>query len=329
MKKAFVTGGTGFIGKYLIKELNNRGYNITCLVRKASKINGIDNLNGVNFVYGDITKPETYKDIIKDKDYVFHLAAIINSPSGEVYEKVNHYGTLKLAEICANAYKNRNKKLKRFVYISSIAASGPAVKNHLKSEDEPCNPINEYGKTKLKGEIAVKNILGEAGIPYTIIRPPNVIGAGERELEQAIKTIKSRIKPLLGNGDKQTSLIHVKDLVDAIITSAECKKTKNKIYFVTDGNEYSWRELANMIQKVLNIKLIIPLPYYVLIIISMVAWVISKITGVGTTISPSRIIDVRKNYYIYDTSKFIKDTGFKIKYSIYNGIKEAVNLLVN
>ena len=317
--KALVTGATGFIGAHLTKYLTDKGYEVYALVRKNSKLDRLKKLNVYpKLIYGDITNLDSLKEAVREKDYVFHLAAVINANRWEDYYWINYQGTKNISI----AIKKNNPNIKRFLYVSSIAASGPSIKGHLKNENDKCKPINNYGKTKLMGEEAVKEEL--KGLPYTIIRPPNVIGPGQQELLQSITTIESGIMPMLGNGDEQTSIIHVRDLVRAITLAAESNASIGKTYFITDGKQYSWRWLAKCIKEALKKHFVIPLNYPMLILIAFLISNISKIQGKASFVSPKRIIQIRKNYWTYDGSCFEKDLGFKAEVEICNGIKEAV-----
>ncbi len=321
MKEALVTGGTGFIGAHLVKHLADNGYRVTCLIRENSRIDRVK-APGVEFEQVSLDDIEGLKKVLKNKNYIFHLAAVINVSEKDEYYRVNYQGTENIAKAAAEI-----EGIERFVYISSIAASGPSKKGYLKTEDDPCNPINDYGISKLKGEKAIMEILDRSGTPYTILRPPNVIGPGQKELTQVIKIIKQGIKPLLGNGDRQTSLINVKDLARAILIAAESTKTVNKIYFVTDGNTYSWREIADLIQSELHKKYTIPISHPVILAISLFLLLFSYITKRPSGLHPKRIMDVRNNYYTYSTAKFIEDTGFTIRYSIADAVKETIREL--
>jgi len=317
--KALVTGSTGFIGSYLAKHLTDKGYEVYTLLRKSSKLDRLKKLEvNPKLIYGDITDFNSLKEAVKGKDYIFHLAAIINANSWEDYYRINYEGTKNIVL----AVKKYNPAVKRLVYVSSIAASGPSIKGYQKNEDDECHPINDYGKTKLLGEKAVKEELKT--IPYTIIRPPNVIGPGQQELIQSISTINSGIMPLLGNGDKQTSIIFVSDLVRAIVLAAESNTSIGKTYFITDGNQYSWRLLAKLIKDSLGKHFVLPINYPVLILIALLTSIISRIRGIASSVSPKRIVQIRNSYWTYDGSKAKRELGFKAEVDIYDGIKEAV-----
>ena len=193
-----------------------------------------------------------------------------------------------------------------------------------KKEEEQCQPINDYGKTKLLGEQAVKEAL--VGVPYVIIRPPNVLGPREKELYSVLKLLKKRIKPLLGNGDNQTSICFVQDLVRAIFMAAQNKRTVGKTYFITDGKTYSWRKIAEVLCRELGMRgFILPIPYPALLGIALLVETCAHIIGKTPFITRKKIMQIRHTYWTYDGTKAEKDFRFKPLLSLTEGIKLTVN----
>jgi nucleoside-diphosphate-sugar epimerase len=319
MMKALITGSNGFIGSHLVEFLLDLNYKVFCLVRKTSDTRWIRDLD-VHLVHGDLGDKESIRNVVRNKDYVFHLAGIINAANWDVYYTTNYIGTKNIAEVCAEV----NPGLKRFVYVSSISASGPSTKGVNKKEEEQCRPINDYGKTKLLGEQAVKEAL--VGVPYVIIRPPNVLGPREKELYSVLKLLKKRIKPLLGNGDNQTSICFVKDLVRAILLAAQNKGTVGKTYFITDGKTDSWRKIAEVLCRELGMRgFILPIPYPALLGIALLVETCARIAGKTPFITRKKIMQIRHTYWTYDGTKAEEDFGFKPLLSLAEGIKLTVN----
>jgi len=315
--KVLITGSNGFIGSHLVELLIEKGFKVFCMVRKSSNLSWIEHL-GVNMVYGDIREKNSLYQAVRGMDYIFHLAGVINADEWEIYYQTNYLGTRNLVQVCAEV----NPELKKFVHVSSISASGPSKKGILKKEEHECAPINNYGRSKLLGERAVKEYLMK--IPWVIIRPPNVLGPREKEIYSVIKILKNRIKPLLGNGDQQTSICFVKDLVQAILMAALNENASGEIYFITDGRTYSWREIADSIAKELGLKFLIPIPYPILIVIAILMEIISLSSKKPPLITVKRVKQIRNCYWTYDGSKAFKELGFKPMITLEQGIRETV-----
>ena len=128
------------------------------------------------------------------------------------------------------AVAERNPHVKRFVYVSSLAAAGPCKNGVAVTEDcSPC-PVSDYGRSKLEGEKAVLQYRDL--IPVTIVRPPAVYGPRDRDMLVLFKMIKKGV--FFDLGTCYYSLLYVDDLVQGIILCAESKKAEGKIYFLSD-----------------------------------------------------------------------------------------------
>lgn len=120
--RAFVTGSTGFIGSHLVEELLARRYRVKCLVRKTSKLEWLENLD-VELVYGDLFNERVLEDATKDVDFVYHIAGVTASKTKAGYYRGNQIATRTLLDVCVRA----RPSLKRFLYVSSLAAVGPSL----------------------------------------------------------------------------------------------------------------------------------------------------------------------------------------------------------
>jgi nucleoside-diphosphate-sugar epimerase len=316
--KALVTGATGFIGSHLVETLAARNWEIACLVRPKSRIQFLKKFP-VRFAESQPEKLKSLKKAVKDQNYIFHLAGRIRSAKREVYERANHLLTRNLVQACLSW----NPNLLRFVFVSSISAAGPSLPDRYMDENDPCAPTSEYGRSKLRGEEAVREAW--PSLPATIIRPPNVYGPRQQETELLIKIISQRIVPLLKDRGEKTSLIYVRDLVNGIIQAALSPRTRNQVYYLTDGIGYSWRKIILIMKKyVLGDSIFLPLPEEIIYLLARLIDVLKKAGIVKSYFGRKGWRAMTQTAWLFSSSKAEKHFGFQPKFSLEAGIKETV-----
>ncbi len=247
-KKVLLTGVTGFVGPYLVKELLERKARIRVLIMDTAR-----NLTGlqdtITTVSGNITYPGSLQNIMKDVDMVFHLAAVSNvnyaiAHPRETFE-TNATGTLNLLE------EARKNEVEKFVYISSSHVYG--VPQYLPMDEKhPIHPHEPYAASKAAAEMLV-NIYGiNYGLKTTIIRPFNMYGPGQSEdfiipsiISQALK--KDMIE--LGNLSPTRDLLFITDAIKGMFTIAE---HGDGIYNLGSGNETSMKEVVETVINIID-----------------------------------------------------------------------------
>lgn len=315
--KVLVTGSTGFIGSHLVESLIQKKYKVYCLIRKESDMRWIKDQD-VELVIGSYHDLEFLHHAVKGMDYIFHVGAVLSAFEWETYYKANVQGTINLLEACAAV----NPDLKKFVFVSSISAVGPANNKKPLKESDPCHPVSLYGKSKYLAEEAVVGFFHQ--LPIVIIRPTNILGTRQKQLHATLKLVNKRIIPLLGNGDKQTSICFVQDLVKALIMAAENENVRSKTFFVANPEPFAWREILEFITKELDLSWVIKIPHPLLLIIAFFSELIAKLTNGKPFLKRSSIISARKNYWIHDVSLIKKELGFSPSISFEQGMRDII-----
>lgn len=218
-----VTGGSGFIGQYLVKELLDHKYHVKILTRKE-----ISEAENVEVIKGDITKPETLNEAFHNVDAVFHNAAYAADYGKKrmIYE-VNVKGTYNVVKMC------EKNNINRVVYTSSAGVYGFPNTGELITEDSAKKPMNPYQKSKLEGE----NIfLNHSNLKTSIIRPPLVLGAGGKGTEIILNNIKNGSMRFIGDGNNSISIVHPRDVAQCLRLALEkddVGNTFNVVSFIT------------------------------------------------------------------------------------------------
>ena len=255
--KYAVTGGAGFIGSNLVKNLVERGNEIIVIdnLNTGKKKNVKKNLKKINFFEVDIRDFSTIEDIMKNVDGIFHEAALASVQDSFIipdkFFDVNVKGT-------ENIFKIGKKLGIKVVYASSSSVYGNPISNPIKEDDDK-NPINPYAKTKLENdkmaEKYAKNGLKVIGLRYF-----NVFGPGQsKEYAGVIKLFLERIQqglsPLInGDGLQVRDFVYVDDVVNANMLAME-SNIDGKFFNIGTGTTISVLDLANMIIKFSGLKL--------------------------------------------------------------------------
>ncbi|MBI5740903.1 MAG: NAD-dependent epimerase/dehydratase family protein [Nitrospirae bacterium] len=310
--KALVTGATGFIGSHLAEALLRKGHEVSCLVRKTSKLAWLDSLD-VRLFEGDCSDINSLQKCVQGQDYVFHLAGVTKAYAAGLYYSVNAKGT---ENLIASVAEN-NSGIRKFVYLSSLSAFGPGVKDRPPREDEKPHPVSDYGKSKLQGEHAVLRYADR--LPVTILRPSIVYGPRDREFFWFFKTISRGIMPYWGEG--HTSLIYVDDLIRAVILAAG-EDASGRTYFVSDGEMYSNNEIINEIAAALEVRVRrVRTPRFILPAIGFLGGRISKMFGKNSMINADKIKEIMHPDWVCDIEKAKGDLCFQPRVDVKKGIK--------
>lgn len=314
---ALVTGGSGFIGSHLVAALMEKNWQVTVLIRETTAASRLEN-RGIHLVRGNFADKSSLRKAVSGMDYIFHAAAIIYGSSREMFYQANVQSTENLLAACVE----ENPMLKKFVYVSSIAASGPSVKGRLKNEDDECRPISFYGESKLAAEEITRRY--GVHIPFAIIRPPSVIGLHQRELETLLLTIENGILPQLGNGDKQTCICSVEDVVRALILVAETAAAAGRTYFISDNNIYSWRELLAVAARAMGKKNTIKVPYPLVFSIALISEAAARFLDAKKLVNMIDIVQSRKYYWLYSSDRIHRELGFSPR----TGYEQAIERII-
>jgi UDP-glucose 4-epimerase len=201
-----LTGATGFIGKYLLKELPKRGYRLRVLLRRPTMLPE----GCASAVIGDLAKPYNMAEALAGVDAVIHSAGIASTMSGlpeDDYRLFNTEATIKFARAAERA------RVKRFVFLSSIRAqSGPTAEGVL-TEDRKPQPTDAYGRSKLAAEQG----LAETALDWVALRLALVYGPGvEGNMARLIKLARSPYPLPLAGLKAEHSLLALDNLVEAV-----------------------------------------------------------------------------------------------------------------
>jgi nucleoside-diphosphate-sugar epimerase len=231
-----VTGGTGFYGINLCKELHRIGYNVVSFDVKPYKDS--DNMSNIEYIEGDVSNSSDVKEVISnyEPDIIVHAAAALPLSTQEEIKNINIYGTRNVIE---SAVEN---EVDRFTFISSTAVYGTHDKHPITEESE-LNGVGPYGDSKVEAEEICKSY--RDSINVNILRPKTFIGPYRLGVfEILFDWIEDGASiPLVGWGNNKYQLLHVSDLAEAtIILFNEDEDVFNETYNVGTTEYRSMKE---------------------------------------------------------------------------------------
>ena len=258
-KRVLVTGAGGFIGSHLVDELLKRGAKVTAFVHYNARndwgmLEGRynDKTPNLTVLAGDVTDSLFVKKAVSEKDYVFHLAALIGIPysyvAPESYINTNIKGTLNIMQACLDA------GVDRVVHTSTSEVYGTAQYTPI-DEKHPLQGQSPYSASKIGADKIAESFYCSFELPVTTIRPFNTFGP-RQSTRAVIPTIITQA--LTSNSIKLGSLTPIRDLtyvadtVQGFIKFAESKKTVGKTVNTGSGRGVTISELADIIIRQVN-----------------------------------------------------------------------------
>ena len=241
MDTILVTGSSGFIGQKLIN-----------ILKGDIKILSRNNNQNFNTIVCDFEKNIIPSNSLDNIETVFHLAGFAHDARdtgkiSDIYYKVNVSATVQLANLAVKS------NVKKFVFVSSVKAGGAPDFKVCASEKDQGDPEGVYGKTKREAELKLLKIGKESGMHVSIIRPSLVYGPNAKgNLQLMLSGIKKGWFPPLPETGNKRSMIHVDDLVRAILLVADDDCANGEIFIATDGTPHSSRDIYNAMCNVLS-----------------------------------------------------------------------------
>jgi dihydroflavonol-4-reductase len=285
-----ITGATGFIGSRLAARLASDGVPIRCLVRDKSKRDRLPALAEI------VTTMDTAVDT------VFHLAGVTKALAKSDYRDGNVTLTQNLLAACAERPPGR------LVHVSSLAAS---------------NPVSAYGASKLAGEELVRHSpVAERAV---IIRPPVVYGPGDTDVLQFFRTVAAGWIVSAGSPGQQVSIIHVDDLVDALLLASQAPAAAGKTYCVSNQDPVEWRELGEIAAGAMGRKArAVRLPNWVTWLAAVGSESVGRLTGKPSILSRDKLREAQQPEWICDPALARSNLGFEPRVSLEEGVAQTL-----
>ncbi|MEM7642627.1 MAG: NAD-dependent epimerase/dehydratase family protein [Pseudomonadota bacterium] len=254
-----ITGGTGFLGRYVIAAFRDAGWRVRLLARRNAahpQLPGLD----AELVMGDLTNPNSLRRFSADTDAVVHVAGAIKARDRDGFFRVNEAGSAALGSAIS-----QTAPLARLIQVSSLAAREP----HL----------SDYAASKRAGEAAFQEAAGRAA---TILRPGAVHGPWDTETLVLFQLASRPVMPVPALPDTRLSFVYAADVARAIVAFAEAPQTLPGPYEISDDTPqgYSWTDLSDAAARALGRSpRMVPVPRAVWPVAGAVTETLARLTG--------------------------------------------------
>ena len=315
-KTVLVTGGNGFIGKRLTDALLQAGYKVRIVSRRLPKEQPVN--PDVSIVQADYQNTASLTKAMQGCCLVYHLAAAIFGFKLSDFEKANTLATQHMVEAA-----KQTPGLERFIYVSSLAASGFAPDaEHPRTEEDMPAPMSDYGITKLGGEKAVQTL--PASIKWTIVRPPIVYGPHDSGVSKIAAWVKRGLM-VNTSGDGLFSFVFVDDLVRALVSIPKTTGTENQIFFICEEQVYPWPVFIEKMAKAMGVrKPFMPkAPVWLLHVAAALYSLTARVTGAQPALNYDKVKEaIIDGHWICSSAKWRAISGQRFT-SLDDGLKNS------
>ena len=295
----FITGATGFIGQRLVSALLERGARVRASIRPDKKTDS-RLPQACEQIPVDLADVDKLTGIVAQCSAVIYCAGSVRGRGPEDFSMANVMGVKAMLE----ALERSNSPLP-LLLLSSLAASRPE--------------LSDYARSKYEGE----QLLQGSQLPWTIFRPPAVYGPGDREMLPILKMIRRGLLAHAGPADQRLSLLHVDDLVDAVITWLSApQKCLHQTYAIDDGTPggYNWAAIGKAVsdKKFQMIKV----PCFALQGAAKINMLFSGLFGYAPMLSPGKVRELVQAEWLCDNREYTKATGWQPQLDLKRGAQQ-------
>lgn len=327
--RVLITGASGFIGGHLVSRALNQGMEVYAAVRASSKTQHLMD-HRIRLFPFDMGQPEQIHMALRKLyaetggfQYVIHNAAI--NAILETEEFIS--GNAEFSREFARMIMETQTGLKKFIFMSSMAAIGPGNPESMDLIDErhPRRPVTPYGHSKLLAERYIHEI---EGLPYVIVRPTGVYGPGDTKFSlKMIAMLKKGIEVQLGPPDHQVSFVHVEDVARVSIDACVSKIARED-FNISDGRFYSQKDFNVHLKKALGVRTLpVRIPSRVAIAAGYAMFRIGKLTKSPVRLSHQKMEELTARNWRVDITKAKTLLGFEPVYDLEQGLKHVVDTM--
>ncbi len=260
--RVFVTGGTGLVGRHVIRQLAARGDRVTALARSGAAADDVA-ASGATPVAGDLAQTAVLERAVREADAVVHAAAIILATHDwDAFAAANVHPVESLARAAAAAGA-------RFVHLSSVAAygrrstyeGGPGSVSEEFGLDRPIFPGDHYARSKREAEQALWRIAEGSGLRAAALRPCVIYGEGDRHFSPRVAAaLRLGVAPVIGDGTNVLSVVYAGNVAGAVLAALDRPAVCGAFNVANDGTLTQRQFLAHFARGLGRQLRVLPVP---------------------------------------------------------------------
>lgn len=295
-----LTGASGFIGSALLNALIDKGWHIRALTRRPR-----NDCKSVEWVHGDLDDKRVLERLVDNAFAVVHCAGTVRGNNKAHFNLNNAEGTANLVEASSQQYPQP-----RLLYISSLAARAPQ--------------LSWYASSK---RLAEQYLLDRADVmPWAVFRPTAVYGPGDREIRPLLNATRLGILPVVARPGIRFSLLHIDDLVEAIMCWISSPVPVRGVFELDDGTPggYDWGSLIAIAEQVWERPVrTIPIPPLILFIFAnMNSW-LSRLLRYEPMLTPGKVRELIHPDWVCNHTPLTQALGWHPRVNLRNALHDA------
>jgi nucleoside-diphosphate-sugar epimerase len=316
-----VTGASGFVGGHLVNRLLADGARVRCLVRTSSRLRGVDP-GMVEVVRVDFHDEQSLATAVEGCPTIFHVAGATRAGNEEAYRRANEDITRHLVRAC----RSTEAASERFVLVSSLAAAGPSARDRPLTEDDPPAPVSPYGRSKLAGEIALREEAA-ALVPWTVVRPAAVYGPADTAFPRLLRMARIGLVARVSGPPQPVSVIHVRDLVEALVLAAREEGAARRVYFAAHPRTTDFDEIARVAAREFGHERVrwFTVPRSLAGTVGRLTGIASALAGRPNPLPPDRLRDLLAPAWCCSPARIEAEVGWTARIGLEAGLADTLS----
>jgi nucleoside-diphosphate-sugar epimerase len=296
-----VTGATGFIGRNLIAALARENWRVRALTRFP-----LADSDSIQWVTGTLDDSEALRRLVEGVPAIVHCAGRVRGSSPEQFMHTNLLGTRNLVQSCLQSNPRT-----RFLLVSSLAAREPG--------------LSWYANSKYQGE---QCLINEAGaLSWTVFRPTAVYGPGDREMRPLFLASRYGVLPVTGRSSARFGLLHVDDLVAAVLAWLRTGTPPCGVYELDDGTPggYDQRAVAAIASQVWKRPVhVLKIPAVLVRIVAGINLGLARLLDYSPMLTPGKVRELQHHDWVCDNSPLTAALGWRPRRRLNDALASAL-----